>query len=650
MVLKKLFFIYLALILVSHSAVGQKKTADDILFTVEDQSVTVEEFKYVYNKNNINNDSAFTKKDIENYFDLFINFKLKIKEAKNRKMDQSDAFKEELNGYIEQLKKPYLTENAVTNRLIEEAYNRFKQEIRAQHILIKLDEEDTLKAYNKALEVREMIVNGQPFNEVAQKYSDDPSVKINNGDLGYFTSFQMVYPFESAAYNTAEGEISMPVRTQFGYHLVKVLDKRPANGKVQVAHIMLRHKADTTTVRDKIFEIYEQATGGVDWNELVKQYSEDVNSKNTKGILRAFSVGQMPIEFQEASFQLKDEGQISDPIKTKYGWHIIKLVKREGIDSFDNMKDMISARISKDVRSELNEKVLIQRLKKENGFSVNEKAYKLLKEKADSSVLKGNWKPELGKKSPDNLLTIGNSEISANQFVEFVNEEDKSKSSSPGYTIDLLFEKFQNIQIKKYEEDHLADKYIDYKMLVKEYHEGILLFQLMEEEVWNKAIEDSVGLANFYEKHKEDYMWGKRAEVKLYSASDKSIISRIQKAIEEKDSTYLRKENLYKTYNSGSSVTLQTESGLFEKGVIEALDRVNWEVGVYTTEYAGKHHLVVISGVEEPRIKKLNEAKGAVISDYQNELEKEWLKTLKEKYSVNVNQKALNKVYEQLVQ
>ncbi|MEQ8925081.1 MAG: peptidylprolyl isomerase [Fulvivirga sp.] len=650
MVLKRLFYIYLSLILTFNFAYGQRKKSDDILFSVEDQAVTIEEFNYVYSKNNVNNNGAFTKADIENYFELFINFKLKIQEAKNRKMDESEAFKQELEGYVEQLKKPYLTENAVTNRLIEEAYNRFKQEVRAQHILIKLDKEDTLKAYNKAIEVREMIINGQPFNQVAQKYSEDPSVKINSGDLGYFTSFQMVYPFESAAYNTPVGEISMPVRTQFGYHLVKVLDKRPTNGKVQVAHIMLRHKADSASVRDKIFELYEQARGGVDWNELVKQYSEDINSKNTKGILRAFSVGQMPIEFQEASFQLNEVGQISDPIKTKYGWHIIKLIKREEIDSFDKMRDMISARISKDVRSELNEKVLIQRLKKENGFSINDKAYKLLKEKADSSLLKGNWYPELGKKAPDDLLTIGDSKIAVKAFIEFVNNEDKNNTNSPGYILDLLFEKFQNLRIKQYEEGHLADKYIDYRMLVKEYHEGILLFQLMEAEVWNKAIEDSVGLANFYQEHKTDYMWGKRAQVKMYSSAEKPVISRIKTAIDENDTVYLSKENLYKTYNSGSSVTLQTETGLFEEGVIEALDRVDWKMGVHTTTYAGKDHLIVITDIEEPRIKKLNEAKGAVISDYQNQLEKEWLKTLKEKYTVNVNQKALNKVYEQLVQ
>lgn len=619
-----------------------------ILFTVNNTPVTAEEFKYVYNKNNFNSPEAFSKDDIKNYFDLFLNFKLKIEEAKSTGMHETKEFKEELDGYLVQLKKPYLSENEVTKRLIKEAYDRYNQEIRASHILISIENGDTLSAYNKASELRKKIVDGASFAEVAIANSDDPSVRINKGDLGYFTSFQMVYPFESAAYKTAVGQISDPARTQFGYHLVYVKDKRPANGKVQVSHIMLKHTSDSASVKNKIFDIYEQATGGVDWNELVKQYSDDVNSKNTNGILRPFGVAQMPFIFQEAAFQLENPDQISDPIKTKYGWHIIKLVKKIPIESFEKLEPTISSRIEKDVRSQQNEKVLIQRLKRENGFSENKEVWEVLLDKVDDSLVKGSWAPNIASFSEETLFTVGKNEISVNEFVEYVKSDGKTSSSTPEIYAVNLYHNFKNEQIIGYEESLLEEKYIDYRMLVKEYREGIMLFQLMEDEVWNKASEDSIGLQNFYEVNKEKYQWDRRADVNLYSSSDVEIINKVKEAIQMQDSSFLTKENIYKKYNSGASVSLQLESGIFEEGIIEILDQSRWEVGVEQINYAGKTHLVWIKNILEPRTKELNEAKGAVISDYQNQLEKEWLIKLRDKYTVSINDDVLNKIYEEL--
>ena len=232
----------------------------------------------------------------------------------------------------------------------------------------------------------------------------------------------------------------------------------------------------------------------------------------------------------------------------------------------------------------------------------------MLKEQADSSILVGNWNPDLGKKLNKDLFVVGDRIFTIRDFVEYSKTLKKLSNHSPAFYFDLLFKQYQDTQIKKYEEDHLEDKYLDYKMLVKEYREGIMLFQLMEEEVWNKAIEDSLGLQDFYDQNKNDYMWGERAKIKLYSSKNEEIITRIKKAVDERDTIFLSKENLYKTFNSGSSVTLQTESGTFEKGVIEVLDQVEWEEGVFITNYAGKQHLVWIQEVQPPRVKKLNEA------------------------------------------
>lgn len=648
--LRKLLFIFLLLAGCKSTKVvdsGNQKTDDQqILFTVNGEGVTAEEFKYVYSKNNINNDSAFTKTDIKEYLDLYVNFKLKIQEAESRGMDKSKAFVDEFNGYKEQLKKPYLTENKVTERLVSEAYDRFKYEVRACHILINA-KEDTLDAYNKIVEIKKQLDKGASFENLAKQYSQDPSVKVNGGDLGYFTSFQMVYPFESAAYQTNVGEVSAPTRTQFGYHLVKVKDRRPANGKVQVAHIMIRATSDTTAVKNRIFEIYDQVKGGVEWAELVKLYSEDVNSRNTDGVLRAFSVGQMPLEFQEASFALAEPGEISDPVKTQYGWHIIKLINREPIESFEQMEASIKSRISRDSRAQLNEIALINRLKKENGFMENAENKKIALSITDSTLLRGNWKYTPTAQNDLELFKVADKTHLLNEFATYIEDNQKPVKDELNHYTNVLYNDFQKSKIIAYEEDHLANKYFDYKMIVKEYREGILLFNLMENEVWNRAVEDTVGLEAFYHSRKDNYKWDERAKASIYSASEK-ILQEISNAIEKEDSVFLTKQSLYKKYNSGSNLILQSESGIFERGVKEVLDLAEWKVGIQELEFGGKSHLVWIQEILPPQIKTLQETKGAVISDYQEVLEKNWLVKLKEKYSVLMNNEVLNYVYESL--
>ncbi|HNP17384.1 MAG TPA: peptidylprolyl isomerase [Fulvivirga sp.] len=626
------------------------KSKSAILFSVNNSPVSQEEFEYVYKKNNINNDSAFSRSDIKAYLDLYINFKLKIEEAKSRGMDTTKAFKDEFNGYLEQLKKPYLTESKVTEHLIQEAYDRYKEEIKASHILVKikdpLNPEDTLNAYKKIMEIRAKALSGTDFGTLAKQYSDDPSAQKNNGNLGYFSSFQMVYPFESAAYNTNVDEVSMPVKTQFGYHIVKVFDRRPANGKVQVAHIMVRIKGDSAAVKNKIFEIYDQANGGVSWDELVKLYSEDINSKNTNGTLNPFTIGQMPYQFQEASFALQNPGDISDPIMTDFGWHIIKLIKKEPIESFSQMEPTIKSRISRDMRAQLNKKALIKRLKKENGFSENLANKNLVLQQADSSLIQGKWKSAGTNVEP--LFTIADQVFNTDDFYKYVVSNEKPSSYVPKTYMGLLYDAFQEEKIIAYEEAHLSDKYLDYRMIVKEYQEGILLFDLMEKEVWNKAVEDTVGLKAFYETNKSTYKWGPRANATIYSSAKNNVIDEIKTAINSNDTTFLSKQSLYKKYNSGASLTLQTDSGNFEKGVNQVLDQCEWKPGVQIINMAGMQHLVWIKEILAPQIKELNETKGAVISDYQSDLEKAWLKELKEKYTVNINDKVLNSVYESL--
>lgn len=626
-----------------------------VLFTVAGESVPTEEFIYVYNKNNSNNDSAYSKEDIQEYFELYKKFKLKIAEAKARGIDTTDAFSKEFNLYKEQLKKPYLAETKIIDQLVEEAYKRFEQEINASHILIKIDPNaqpaDTLKAYEKVTEIRNKALSGEDFAELAKQYSDDPSAARNGGNLGYFTSFQMVYPFESAAYTTPEGEISQPVRTQFGYHLIKVHDKRPSQGTVTVSHIMLRNgSADDKVLQDKIFEIHEQAVAGASWKQLVEQFSQDINSKKNGGIIQPFKVGQLPFEFQEAAFSLTAVGEISDPVKTPYGWHILRLEDRLPISSFEEMEGNIRSRIERDPRAAAQKDQLVDRLKAENGYQLDTATLQLVYQKIDSTLTKGQWRPALSQETKEKeLMKIGGRSVDVNEFLGFILSHQRRFNGEPLTFAKQLFNSFETEQVMAVEESQLEDKYFDYRMLVKEYREGIMLFQLMEEEVWQKAVDDTVGLQNFYEDHKTNYLWKERVKAYIYNSSDKQIIQEIRERITKGDSLVHSKKELENTYNKETALTLQVDSGVYEEGTNALLNNVERKKGLYEKSYGDRFILVEIKEVMPEGPKKLNEIKGLVISDYQNYLENQWLKTLREKYPLEVNDKQLEYVYEKLV-
>lgn len=650
-------------LLITGCSTGNKttETASDNenkpLFTVDGKPISTQEFIYVYKKNNANSDSAYTKEDIEEYLELYKKFKLKIAEAKAQGIDTTKEFVKEFNTYKEQLKKPYLTENKVTEQLIQEAYNRYKKEVNATHILIKVDEnaapEDTLKAYNKALDIRNMALAGEQFTSLAKQYSDDPSAARNGGNLGYFTAFQMVYPFESAAYNTQEGSISLPVRTRFGYHLIKVDDIREAQGSVSVSHLMLRIKPerqDSLEKRNKIFELYDQAIAGANWEQLVEQFSEDINSKRKGGALPPFKVGQMPFAFQEAAFSIENPGEFADPVMTPYGWHIIRLEKRAPIESFEEMENSLRARVKRDSRGERNKQALVQRLKKENNYKLDEELLNELLQLADSTLQKGRWSFDETLDALDKtLISFKETDIPAQQFLDYVIQKQKPNQSDPTVYMKRLFDEFEEKEVIAYEENHLEDKYYDYKMLVKEYREGIMLFQLMEDEVWQKAVDDSVGLKNYYSDNKEKYKWGQRLDVIIYSADNEKILTDIQSLINQNDSVVFSKKELEAKYNQQTALTLQVESGIFERTEKSILEKIPAEQGSHTITLDDRFVLVLVKEVLPPTTKPFDQVRGLVISDYQNQLEKEWVNKLKNKFPIEVNNGQLKYVYKSLI-
>ncbi len=513
------------------TAIVDKK--ETLLIAVGNSTVSVGEFKYVYEKNNANDSIAYSEKSVREYLELFTNFKLKVEEAKSKGLDTTREFTNEFAEYKKQLAKPYLTENKVTDDMVKEAYERLKEEIHAAHILINMNPDaipaDTLTLFNRMQEIRKRAIAGEDFGKLAAELSEDPSAKQNKGDLGYFTALQMVYQFENEAFKAPINQISPIFRSRFGYHIIKVMERRPSNGEVKIAHIYLRTDSATDSVKvaNEIMEIDRRLAKGEAWEKLCEQYSNDEKSKTNGGIIdQWFSSGILVKPLEEASFGLKEVGAISKPVKSIYGWHIIKLIERKGLAPFSEVENVLKQRVSKDSRSELNRAFLVQRLRKDDKFSENMQNKLYIFIKADSSLVKGIWNfnradEQIGK----TLFSINQQQYRIKDFFAYVEKEQQTKpNGNPKQYMESLYNQYVELSLLDYEETHLEEKYPEFRYLVNEYREGMLLFKIMEERVWGKGVADNQGVEKFFEANREKYQWEKRVKAAIYTADTKSVI------------------------------------------------------------------------------------------------------------------------------
>ena len=628
-----------------------------VLFTVANDSVYADEFMYVYNKNQA--DSVATLSDeakaqaVRSYLELYTNFKLKVKAAETAKLDQKESFKKELAQYQQQLAKPYLIENRVTEQLIEEAYERSKQEVKASHILITLDENaspaDTLQAYQKADSLRNLALNGASFAMLAEQHSDDPSAATNGGDLGYFTALQMVYPFENAAYKTEVGGISKPIRTRFGYHIIKVHDKRPSKGKVKVAHIMIRGGqggAQDSTAHQKARQLYEQLRQGANWNELAERFSEDVTTRSKGGELPYFGTGNMIESFEEAAFALNKKGDISSPVKTRFGWHVIKLIDRQGLEPLSELRSSLERKIDRSVRSEVMQSEMVDLLKQENGYQGNPEVIQAAIKQLHQSPESENLAPASG----DLLFTMQDTALTVGNYYAFAKEQSEGAELDSA-AARRAYQNFEAQSILTYEERHLLDKYEDYRRILQEYRDGILLFDIMEKKVWSKAMEDSAGLQAYFAAHREDYRWDERINVTLVDAESEKILNQVKQDLKDKELPLSEKERaaIEKKYTKESPLALQIRQSTYERGESRTaakavIDTIRWAPGGYTVENNGRFYYIFVHKVLPPKLKELSEIKGIVIADYQNYLDQQWITSLRQQYPVEINENVLQQV------
>ncbi|MGF1638249.1 MAG: peptidylprolyl isomerase [Cyclobacteriaceae bacterium] len=522
-----------ALLLQTSLLWGQSKSADDqaVLFTIGEKPITVEEFKYVYEKNNLNNDSLYFKEDLNNYLELYVNFKLKVAEAMALRFDTTKAFREEYEMYRSQLAKPYLSETKVTESLVKEAYANMLQQTDASHILVRFENEgDTLAAWEKIHDILAKAKSGIPFDKLAQEYSEDPSAKQNAGRLGYFSAFQMVYPFEAAAFSTPVEGISDVFSTRFGYHILKVHDRRPNPGKIRIAHIYIRQANEASAHSDngrKMQEIYEKLKKGEDWNQLCATFSEDMRTKDEGGELPPFSAGEMPPEFEKVAFSMDTKDQISAPFESPYGWHIIKYLDKQPIEEFEAIKEQLTAQVQRDTRAQTGKKMSLEVLKNKFDFEESPENLQEMLQKADSTILQAKW--SYNQSNPEEMLfSIGNKKFSKGDFANYILTNQRSRSGiSPKDYMQNLYERYVEAELSNYEEKQLEKTNRDYAFLIGEYHDGLLLFDIMEQKVWSKAIEDTTGLQNFFKENQSSYYWNPRAKATIYNASNEKLANEL---------------------------------------------------------------------------------------------------------------------------
>ncbi|MFC4817688.1 peptidylprolyl isomerase [Flavobacterium sp. GCM10023249] len=627
----------------------------EVLFTIDDKPYYTDEFSRVYNKN-IDLVKDESQKDLDQYLELFVGYKLKINKANKLGLQNDPKYINELKSYRNQLAKNYTSDSKVTKALLDEAYARMQKEIRASHILVMVDENalpaDSLKAYNQILDIRKRALSGEKFEDLAIKYSQDPSAKENQGDLGYFSAFRMVYAFESAAFKTPKGEISMPVRTKFGYHLVKVSDIRDNRGEITVAHIMImkpkptgNETVDAEKAKTTINDIYTKLKQGEKFESLAAQFSEDKNSGPRGGVLPKFGSGQLSSEeFENVAFGLKNNGDFSEPIETQFGWHIVKLIEKHPIQKLEEMQRDLESKIRRDERSRLIVNSLNAKLRKKYSVKRDDKLYKQVKATVNDAYYEGKWTlPANNKDFDKELVKIQDKPVKASVFLSELETQQKANLTIKpiGNLVDHCYQKFIDDQLNVYYNDNLEKEFPEFDHIVEEYRDGLLLFDLMEKEIWNKAKQDTIGLKDFFVKNGAKYQWKNRVDVIVASSTKADIAKKAQKMLQSDATVDAIKEKL----NTKEVVNIMTKQETAEEGNEHFPKNVQFKTGVSDVYKDGDFYFVnkvvkVIPGGP----KTLEETKGRVINDYQQFLEDNWVSELRKEFKITINQEVFQRL------
>ncbi|WP_347922303.1 peptidylprolyl isomerase [Pontimicrobium sp. SW4] len=642
------YIFYTCVILFSALFTNAQSKNEDILFTVGDSPVLASDFLRVYNKNlNLVKDES--QKDVDQYLSLFVNYKLKLAEAKALDFHKKPQYIRELDGYKKQLAKNYLVDSEVTDALVTEAYDRILYDINAKHILFRLDpsRKDTLEVYNRLINLRERFKN-EDYDTLKKELHNGNTILVE--DLGYFSAFKMVYDFENEAFNTNVGEVSMPFRTQFGYHIVKVLDKRKSRGEITAGHIMIsKNQVDSSeNPETRIKEIYKLIEQGQEFELLAKQFSQDKSSSSKGGKLAPFKSGQLSSTiFEDIAFNLQEDEAISKPFESEYGWHIVKRYSLKPIGSFEDMKYELENKVSRDSRSKLINASMQNKLRKQYNVNSENSAKKYFVSILNDDFYARKWQLPEDFDKAKTILTIGDKQWIYKDFVSVLRSQQKGNTHGKTFEdiVDEAYEIFLNTCVLNYHEENLENVNQEFAQILNEYREGLLLFDLMETKIWNAAKSDTLGIESYYNQNKQKYKQSTQVEAVVATASQEKDIKIVASLLKNNETVESIKEKL----NTNGKQNVIFTSGTMEANHQALPKGFQFKEGISKIYVQNNMYYVVkVSKVKPEFFRTLDEARGMVINDYQQQVEQNWIEDLKNKYEVTINQDVLSKVKTQI--
>lgn len=655
------------------------------------------EFERQFLKNLNLKEKPVTEKDVDEYLKLYIRFKMKIQDAIESGKDTLEEYKQELAMYRDQLAKNYLYDRNVTQQLIEEAYERMKSEVKVSHILMacprnasQAQVEKVLKRMNEIHGALLRNPSKDNFASLAASDSEDPGTKNSGGNLGYLTALQVVYEFENEVYNTPVGGISKVFRTDFGFHILRVEDKRPNPGDIKLRHILIRTGSNSNHSVEEgekmIREIFEKIKSGQEtFESMARLHSEDYSSKYNGGIVDWVNTTQFIGDLERQmwvgkAFELKQDGDYTEVFKTNYGWHILQRVGVRALSTFDQMKPTLKTKVQQNQRSQISVNALVERIKNEDGFSINAvdgvNVYNSVKipivnlMMKDSSIFRGTVNfdqlPEdisLGKRKFNLrdliLIKLGGEDHSVDEFISHLIANKKAVNTTTDQYVDDQFNDWVSNVCVAFQNEHLEEKSVEFKDIYQEYREGILMFNRMQEKVWNKANLDTVGLEKFYKQHISEYQWDNRFHVEFYFSVDekmnKKVFKQVKKGIspEEIKKEHTQKALLDFNYRIGKYQLSDTALFPQRQALVRVFSNEKMKKSKNKTYNLGKigEDWVVVKVIDflPSGPKSLEETRGPVASKYQEELEKLWIQELESKYTVEKNTRAIQTVKGKLI-
>jgi peptidyl-prolyl cis-trans isomerase SurA len=625
-----------------------------ILMTIGGKKVEAGEFIRMYKKST---DPAGTM-SVDDYLQQFTLFKQKVADAVSEGYDTTKAFREELNGYRNQLAQNYLTDTQVKNNLLRKAYQRSLTEINAWHILVALPQNpspaDTLKAWKKANEIRERINSGEAFDVVAKSSSDDKSARFNGGNLGYFTVFQMIMPFEDAAYSMKKGTLSKPVRTPYGYHIIRIADLRASKGKVLVAHIMKNAPPGCSEeiarkAEEAINDIYKKLQSGGSFTELARQYSDHKESASKGGTLNWFGAGEMIPDFAEVALAIPDTGQYSKPFRTIYGWHIVKLIGKKAPGSFEENSSWLESRINQSYLNTLSKRSFVDRLKKEYKFRINTSSFEWFVSHTDSSVIKGVGKYDRTAIPDAPVYEYSGGRMNNGDFADYIEKRGTLFAIRDSLLfVKTLLEASASDQLISIENLNLEKKYQEFRYLMNEFHDGILLFNITDKKIWQKASHDSTGIHRFFEVNSKHYISDQKLEGTLITLKKSDGLHELDEAVRQYQTSDNLKGKLTERFKAYGDSILLFREGVWKKGENTDIDAVEWKEGIYDLTINGFPSIILVKKVSEALPLKFEDAAEKLIADYQEYLENEWSVQLMQKYDVRIDKDVLDQIKKRL--